>query len=129
MNAAVAVYWQVLANAGAQHCSTIFRKGHAVAWCWCLPAKKRCPVVIKVLEYRRGIDWSDFHTIEPCMLKKACQRLWVAYGKAPTLVEGKGVCIQSNCCIPEVTHHLHLAGVIPNVCRNRASRPRCSFHF
>jgi hypothetical protein len=37
--------------------------------------------------------------------------------------------IERDGCVPEVTHHLHLTGIIPDVCRNDAAETRGSPHL
>src|SRR6266849_9242739 len=87
VNATVILSWKACTNAVAQFGTTILRKRHAITWCWRLAPKKRCPVIVKVLEYCWSINLPDFHTIEPGTPKEACQRLWAPPRKSPTLVE------------------------------------------
>ena len=56
MNAAIITCRKARTYPVAQCGTTIFGKRHAVAWRRCLTAEKRCPVVIKVLEYRWSIN-------------------------------------------------------------------------
>ena len=56
INAAVLAGRKARANPVTQYGTTVFGKGHALARRRSLPAEKRSPVVIKVLEYRWSID-------------------------------------------------------------------------
>lgn len=91
MNAAVLIDSKARANPVAQCGSTVFGKGHAVARRGGLAAQKRSPVIIKVLEYRRSIDWPDRDVIKTGISKQTFQRLRVAHGKPPAFVKRDGV--------------------------------------
>lgn len=56
-------------------------------------------------------------------------RLRMADWKPPAFVERDGRRIEINRRIPEATHHLHLAGMVPDIGGNDAARARGSSHF
>src|SRR5262245_46779813 len=122
-------YGKIGAYMVAQRCTLILGKGHAIARCWCLTAKKWRPVVFKILESCGDIDWLGYHFIEASILKQGGQRFRAADGKSSALVECSSVWVQGGSSIPKMTHHLHLTGVIPNIGPDDAVRARRSFHF
>src|SRR5438093_6169402 len=109
--------------------ATLFRKRHAISGRRCLTAEERCPVIVKVLEYGRDVNCSNFDHVEPRVLKKICQMVRVTQRKSPALIERDGVGVQGYRRIPEATHHLHLAGVVPCVGRDDTATPRHPLHF
>jgi hypothetical protein len=56
VNFAIIADREARANTFAQRCTMIFGKGPAITGGGCLAAEKRCPVIIKVLEYGCDID-------------------------------------------------------------------------
>src|SRR5215475_11849284 len=104
-------------------------KAHAVAWRWCLTAKKWRPVVIKVPENRGDIDCPGLHVSETCSPKEICQPFRMAHRKSAAFIERSSALVHGDRSVAEMTHHLHFAGVIPNVGRDDAVGARYSLHF
>jgi hypothetical protein len=101
------------------------RSRSAVSWCGSLSTQKGSPVVIKIPEDRWNIDGADLHAVQPRAAKKCSHRLGLADGESAAFVEWDG----GGGPIPEPTHHLHLAGVIPHVSGDDAATTRDAPHL
>ena len=53
----------------------------------------------------------------------------MAHGKAPAFIEQDGVRIQRDGGIPEAAHHLHFAGIVPDVGRHDTAGARRPLHL
>src|SRR6266436_120318 len=129
MDAAIIPEGKACTNAVAQRRTAVVGKRHAISGGGCLAAEKWCPVILKVPEWRWGIDCSNFDRVESRILKKTCQRVRITQRKSPALIERDCVGIQGYCRVPKATHHLHFAGVIPYVCCDDTATTRHPFHF
>src|SRR5262249_5899675 len=129
VNTAVAIYRKIGAYAVTQSGTPILGKRHAVTRRWCLTTKKWRPVIVKVSENRGDIDCADRHVIDAGTPKERCQWCWMTNRKPVAVVKLRGTRVQGDSSIPEMTHHLHLAGVIPDIRPDSAIATCRSLHF
>ena len=91
----LALIWSRNATRRSSESDMQYRRG-------CLTAKKGCPVINKVFEYRWHIDCTDCHRRQSGALKERLQRLRMANRKPPALVERNSAWIERYCRIPNL---------------------------
>ena len=104
-------------------------KGDGVGRSRPLRAEERRPEVVEVAEDGRHVDRPDLDVFEACILEQPGERVGVADREPETFIEIVGVWVELCRSIPEATDELHLAGVVPDVDGDGATRPNDSDHI
>src|SRR5262249_26723501 len=84
---------------------------------------------VKVPENRGDIDQPGLHLPDTGLPKESCQRFWIAHRKTAAFVKRSGAWVHGDRSVPEVTHHLHLTSVIPNIGTDDGAGARHPLHF
>jgi hypothetical protein len=72
-------------------------------------------VTVEVFKPRRNADRPDLDATKSCSAKKVGQGARLTQRESATFVERKGGGIERDRGVPEMAHHLHVAGVVPNI--------------
>jgi hypothetical protein len=95
-----------------------------------LPFEEGRPVIVKVSEDGRYVDRTDLHISQPGPGEQVAQRFGAAQRKTAPLVLIARCRIECHCRIPEVPHHLHLTGIVPDIGRHHTGeRPDRAAHL
>ena len=113
----------------AQRRAPVLGQRHAVAGRGALATEEGRPVVVEVAEHGGHVDGAALDVAQTHLLEERRQRLGPADREAPAFVKLRRCRIQRHRRVPEPPHELHLAGVVPDVDRHRATRPHRAPHL